>query len=273
LAFAEERRIKAMYILRMEDLYVENTEIVNYLVDKFIVGNNNNVEAVVSLTQSYHTKAILQRLTDLNFTEVFWIGCDTWIAGIEDSFLRENIKVASNAILIAFETKIPEKFLKFIREKINLLEENDYVRQLIEKENECTFKTGEFEKTQCKDVLDLNNLFQGVAPHGETHIIDAVISLAYGIDALIRNYCPLLDYCNNANQNLDKLAEIVQKIQIDDIEGNQIYFDSKGDGKEIFHIMQTDPIDIHKHVSYYCILNMILVNECIHDLESFIFVV
>lgn len=241
LTFANLKGITVNYMLRIEDSYVENTKILNYLVDMFIVKNNKYVQAVLSLTQSQHIKPILQRLNDIEFKSIFWIGCDTWIAGIEKTFLKKNIDVVSNAILIAFETNISEKFLKYMRDKANLMEQNPFIKKLIEKENNCTFDRSQPAKILCKDVVDFKNLFENVDPHGETHIIDAVISLAHGIDTLIRNHCPLMDYCTEANIHIEDLAEIVQKKRITGIDGEKIYYDSKGDGKTIFYIMQIDP--------------------------------
>lgn len=241
LTFANVKGITVNYMLRIEDSYVENTEILNYLVDMFILKNNEYVQAVLSLTQSQHIKPILQRLNDIEFKSIFWIGCDTWIAGIEKTFLKNNIDVVSNAILIAFETNISEKFLKYMSDKAYLMEQNPFIKKLIEKENNCTVDRSQPAKILCNDVVDFKNLFENVDPHGETHIIDAVISLAHGIDTLIRNHCPLMDYCTEANLHIEELAEIVQKKRITGIDGGKIYYDSKGDGKTVFYIMQIDP--------------------------------
>ncbi|XP_061196408.1 uncharacterized protein LOC133204678 [Saccostrea echinata] len=248
LQFAEEKGIRVVYLMRMEESYMRNSDVLNYLVERFIIGNNNDVQAVVSLTQSNHMKAILQRLTDSKFNQVFWIGCDTWIAGIEESFFRKNIEVASNAILITFETKISEKFLKYLSRKQDVLENNLFIRQLVEKIDNCTFEANQPWKAQCKDAVNFQNIIEEIDLHGETHIIDAIFVLANGLDALIRTFCPLLDYCNEANLNKDKLAEIAQKLHVKDINGDQIYFDSKGDGKNIFYIMQINPaLKIHTY--------------------------
>lgn len=198
-------------------------------------------KAVLSLTQSQHIKPILQRLNDIEINNIFWIGCDTWVAGIEKTFLKKNVDVVSNAILIAFETNQSEKFLKYMRDKANLTEQNPFIKKLIEKENNCTFDRSQQAKIESEDVIDFKNLFKNVDPHGETHIIDAVISLAHGIDTLIRNHCPLMDYCTEANLHIEELAEIVQKKRITGIDGEKIYYDSKGDGKTIFFIRQIDP--------------------------------
>ncbi|XP_062599338.1 uncharacterized protein LOC134260815 [Saccostrea cucullata] len=240
LNFAEEKGIRVVYMMRMEDPYLINSDVLNYLVDRFIVQNNDKVQAVVSLTQSNHMKAILQRLTELKNNNVFWIGCDTWMAGIEESFFRKNIEVVNNAVLITFETKISEKFLSYLNSKQNLLENNLFIKQLVEKIDNCTFDADQPWKAQCKDE-DFQNIVEDIDLHGETHIIDAIIVLAHGLDALIRTYCPLLDYCNEANLNKNKLAEIAQKLYVEDINGDQIIFDSKGDGKNIFYIMQVNP--------------------------------
>lgn len=128
-----------------------------------------------------------------------------------------------------------------MRDKANLTEQNPFIKKLIEKENNCTFDRSKQAKIECKDVVDFKNLYKNVNPHGETHIIDAVISLAHGIDTLIRNHCPLMAYCTEANLHIEELAEIVQKKRITGIDGEKIYYDSKGDGKTIFFIRQIDP--------------------------------
>lgn len=253
LTFAQEKSITVAYMLRMEDSYVENTEILNYLVDKFIIGYNRDVEAVVSLTQSHHMKVILQRLHDIQFKDVFWIGCDTWLAGIEVEFYERNIDVMSNAILIAFENNLSEKFIKYLREKPSLLDQNPFVKMLIAKQNNCTFEENEITKIHCNQVLDFKNMFPVVHPHGETHIIDAVIAIAHGLDTFIRHHCPLLDFCAEARRHIDELTETIQKKTLMGIDGDRIYFDSKGDGKNIFQIMQIDPTQpsFNRKVRFY----------------------
>lgn len=154
LTFANVKGITVNYMLRIEDSYVENPEILNNLVDMFIVKNNKYVQAVLSLTQSQHIKPILQRLNDIEINNIFWIGCDTWVAGIEKIFLKKNIDVVSNAILIAFETNQSEKFLKYMRDKANLTEQNPFIKKLIEKENNCTFDRSQQAKIESEDVID-----------------------------------------------------------------------------------------------------------------------
>lgn len=271
LTFANVKGITVNYMLRIEDSYVEHAEILNYLVDMFIVKNNEYVQAVLSLTQSQHIKPILQRLNDIEFKSIFWIGCDTWIAGIEKTFLKNNIDVVSNAILIAFETNISEKFLKYMSDKAYLMEQNPFIKKLIEKENNCTVDRSQPAKILCNDVVDFKNLFENVDPHGETHIIDAVISIAHGIDTLIRNHCPLMDYCTEANLHIEELAEIVQKKRITGIDGGKIYYDSKGDGKTVFYIMQIDPTfpSFHRKVRYSLVeMNL---NNLVYNFHLLIF--
>lgn len=256
---ANYKGMRVAYQVQLDDTITNDEKGLDYVFSHFIASRMHRVKVIVAFLETRHAEALFLTAERHNVTGLVWVGSDSFT----DSDTAAASRFALGSIGVVFHTGILDDFGRYI-DSINARNytRNPFYLDLVESTLKCHLKEENMLKYPEPCPEDARLVYRDISTGGESSpTIDCVLSLAYGLDFLIRRHCPKSagKLCSDGKSQIGAIPSMMTEVIFNGSSGEQIMFDSKGDGVGRYDFINLQPPtkggeNQYVKVCHYCIL-------------------